>query len=55
MDPVPAIAVGLGLPAIALVVGLAWRARDGRLRHVRRPAATAAVTSQVAAPPTEAR
>ncbi|GAA1056517.1 hypothetical protein GCM10017608_32590 [Agromyces luteolus] len=34
MDLAPALVVGLGLPAVALVVGLAWRARDGRVRRV---------------------
>jgi|GEM_PF-162088 len=36
MDLEPALVVGLGLPAVALVVGLAWRARDGRVRHLDR-------------------
>ncbi|WP_353816686.1 thioredoxin family protein [Agromyces sp. SYSU T00266] len=38
MDLAPALVVGLGLPAVALVVGLVWRARDGRVRHLDRPA-----------------
>jgi thiol-disulfide isomerase/thioredoxin len=54
MDLVPALAVGLGLPALALVVGLAWRARDGRLRHLRRPAAETVSPADPAGPPTEA-
>ncbi|MRX42617.1 thioredoxin family protein [Agromyces kandeliae] len=35
MDLAPALVVGLGLPAVALLVGLAWRARDGRVRRIR--------------------
>ncbi|WP_400993374.1 thioredoxin family protein [Agromyces sp. GXQ0307] len=45
MDPLPALVVGLGLPAVALVAGFVWRARDGRVRHLDRrvgiPAAAA--------------
>ncbi|MFC9917908.1 thioredoxin family protein [Agromyces binzhouensis] len=34
MDLAPALVVGLALPAVALVVGLAWRAREGRVQHL---------------------
>jgi thiol-disulfide isomerase/thioredoxin len=34
MDLVPALVAGLGLPLVALVAGLAWKARDGRVRAV---------------------
>ncbi|HEU4842599.1 MAG TPA: hypothetical protein VFT09_14200, partial [Ilumatobacteraceae bacterium] len=34
MDLVPALVAGLGLPLVALVAGLAWKARDGRVRVV---------------------
>ncbi|WP_136709896.1 thioredoxin domain-containing protein [Agromyces sp. H66] len=33
MDWLPAITAGLGLPAVATAIGLAWRARTGRLRE----------------------
>ena len=39
MDLVPALVAGLGLPLVALVAGLAWKARDGRVRAVAAPAA----------------
>ncbi|MBM7504460.1 thioredoxin family protein [Agromyces aurantiacus] len=34
MDLVPALVAGLGLPLVTLVAGLAWKARDGRVRTV---------------------
>jgi thiol-disulfide isomerase/thioredoxin len=34
MDLVPALVAGLGLPLVALVAGLAWKARDGRVRAI---------------------
>ena len=37
MDWLPALIAGLGLPAIAAAIGLAWRARTGRLRESARP------------------
>lgn len=37
MDLVPALVAGLGLPLVALVAGLAWRSRDGRVRRVAAP------------------
>lgn len=43
MDLVPALVAGLGLPLVALVAGLAWKSRDGRLRAV---AATDAATQR---------
>lgn len=39
MDLVPALVAGLGLPLVALVAGLAWKARDGRVRAIAAPAA----------------
>ncbi|GAA2039050.1 hypothetical protein GCM10009819_25130 [Agromyces tropicus] len=40
MELAPVLVVGLGLPAVALLLGLAWRARDGRVRRVASAAAT---------------
>lgn len=35
MDWLTALIAGLGLPAVATVIGLAWRARTGRLHEAR--------------------
>ncbi|WP_430646248.1 thioredoxin family protein [Agromyces sp. GXS1127] len=34
MELAPALAVGIGLPAVALVIGLVWRARTGRVQRL---------------------
>lgn len=34
MDWLPALIAGLGLPAVAAAIGVAWRARTGRLREM---------------------
>lgn len=48
MDWQSALIVGLGLPALATAVGLAWRARTGRLRSTTTDAASARSTSAAA-------
>jgi thiol-disulfide isomerase/thioredoxin len=47
MDWLPALIAGLGLPAVAAAIGLAWRARTGRLRET--PAADAGEATDAAA------
>lgn len=39
MDWLPALIAGIGLPAVATVIGLVWRARTGRLRETAPTAA----------------
>lgn len=47
MDWLPALIAGIGLPAVAAAIGLAWRARTGRLRETR--AADAGAVTDAAA------
>ncbi|KQM83865.1 thioredoxin family protein [Agromyces sp. Leaf222] len=48
MDWQAALIVGLGLPAIATVVGLVWRARTGRVRATKTDAAATRSSSAAA-------
>lgn len=47
MDWLPALIAGIGLPAVAAAIGVAWRARTGRLRAT--PAADAGAVTDAAA------
>jgi len=48
MDWLAALIAGIGLPALATAIGLAWRVRTGRLRETIAPADASAQTDSAA-------